>query len=50
MADSLEDGRLIVVDDVGSACWGASECGDELMSDYLVDLEVPPEETVCPPD
>jgi hypothetical protein len=50
MADSLEDGRLIVVDDVGSACWGLSACGDQLMTDYLVDLEVPPDETVCPPD
>jgi pimeloyl-ACP methyl ester carboxylesterase len=50
MADSLEDGRLILVDDVGSACLGVSDCGDQLMTDYLVDLEVPPEETVCPPD
>jgi pimeloyl-ACP methyl ester carboxylesterase len=49
MADSLEDSRLIIVENVGFACWG-SECGDELMTDYLVDLDVPPEETVCPPD
>jgi pimeloyl-ACP methyl ester carboxylesterase len=48
MADSLEDSRLIVVDSVGSACWGTSDCADQLMTDYLVDLEVPPAETECP--
>ncbi len=50
MADALEDGRLIVVDTVASACAGASACGDQLMTDYLVDLEVPPTETECPGD
>ena len=49
MADALEDSRLIVVDGVDSLCWGASECADQLMTDYLVDLEVPTlEETDCP--
>jgi hypothetical protein len=47
MADALEDGRLIVVDAVGSVCSGASECADQLMTDYLVDLEAPAEETDC---
>jgi pimeloyl-ACP methyl ester carboxylesterase len=50
MAHKLEDGRLIVVDSVGSVCWGASDCADQLMTDYLVDLAVPPVETDCPPD
>jgi pimeloyl-ACP methyl ester carboxylesterase len=48
MADALEDSRLIVIDGVDSLCWGASECADQLMTDYLVDLEVPPAETDCP--
>jgi pimeloyl-ACP methyl ester carboxylesterase len=47
MADALEDGRLIVVDAVGTVCSGASECADQLMTDYLVDLEVPAAETDC---
>jgi pimeloyl-ACP methyl ester carboxylesterase len=50
MSEALEDGRMIVVDAVGSGCWGASECADQLMTDYLVDLEVPPAETDCADD
>ena len=41
MAESLEDGHLIVVDAVSSGCWGASECAEQLITDYLVDLDVP---------
>ena len=47
MAESLEDGHLIVVDAVSSGCWGASECAEQLITDYLVDLDVPATETDC---
>jgi pimeloyl-ACP methyl ester carboxylesterase len=47
MADTLEDGRLIVVDTVSTVCSGASDCADEVMTDYLVDLDVPAAETAC---
>ena len=51
MAERLDDSYLVVVDAVGSGCSGASTCADELITDYLVDLELPAAaETSCPAD
>ena len=50
MADTLEDSYLIVVDDQQHApCAGYSQCADDLITDYLVNLDLPAaEETHCP--
>ena len=51
MADAFEDSHLIVVDAVNSGCLFTSACADELITDYLVDLELPAAaETSCPAD
>ena len=41
MADTLEDSHLIVVDAINAGCSGVSQCADELITDYLVDLDLP---------
>ena len=49
MADTLEDGYLIVVDAPGTGCWRDSQCANDLITDYLIDLDVPAaSETNCP--
>lgn len=48
MASALEDGRLIVIEADQHTCYGASQCADEIIDDYLLDLTVPAEETECP--
>jgi pimeloyl-ACP methyl ester carboxylesterase len=50
MADTLEDSYLIVVDAISAGCLGVSQCADDLITDYLVDLDTPAEETDCPAD
>ena len=51
MADAFEDSHLIVVDAVNSGCLVTSACADDLITDYLVDLELPAAaETNCPAD
>jgi hypothetical protein len=51
MADTLEDGHLIVADAISSGCLGESHCADDLTTNYLVDLDVPAAaETDCPAD
>jgi hypothetical protein len=47
MAETLEDGRLIIVEANQHICYGIDECADELIDDYLVDLNAPPEVTEC---
>lgn len=47
MADTLEDGRLVVVTADQHTGYGVNECVDQLVHDYLVDLEIPAEETEC---
>ena len=47
MADTLEDGRLVVVTADQHTGYGVTECGDDIIHRYLVDLEVPAEETTC---
>ena len=47
MAATLEDGRLVVVTADQHTGYGVNDCGDDIIHRYLVDLEVPPEETTC---
>jgi pimeloyl-ACP methyl ester carboxylesterase len=47
MAESLEDGRLIIIDADQHTCYGADACADELIDDYLLNLNAPPEVTEC---
>jgi len=47
MFAALADGRLIVIDANQHTCYGASSCADDVIESYLVDLEIPAEETVC---
>ena len=49
MASALEDGRLVVIVSDGHICYGATECADDIIDDYLVNLDVPPHETDCAP-
>jgi hypothetical protein len=46
MANALEDGRLVIIDAEQHTCHGVP-CADEIVADYLVDLEAPPDETEC---
>jgi pimeloyl-ACP methyl ester carboxylesterase len=48
MAETLEDGRLIIINADQHTCYGADPCADELIDDYLVNLNAPPEVTECP--
>jgi pimeloyl-ACP methyl ester carboxylesterase len=47
MAEALEDGRLIIIDADQHTCYGLDPCADELIDDYLVNLNAPPEVTEC---
>ena len=47
MADSLEDGRLVIVVANQHGGYHANSCVDELVEDYLVDLVAPADETTC---
>jgi len=47
MASTLEDGRLVVIVADQHTCYGVSDCADEIINDYLVNLDVPPHETDC---
>jgi pimeloyl-ACP methyl ester carboxylesterase len=47
MADTLEDGRLIIVEGNFHTCGNENECANELIDDYLVNLNAPPEVTEC---
>jgi pimeloyl-ACP methyl ester carboxylesterase len=49
MADTLEDSHLIVVDAISAGCLRVSQCADDLITDSLVDLDLPAAaETDCP--
>lgn len=47
MADTLDDGRLVVVDAQRHTGYGANSCVVEAVDDYLVDLEPPTDELLC---
>lgn len=47
MADTLEDGRLVIVDAEQHTGYGANDCVTEAVDAYLVSLVVPADETTC---
>jgi pimeloyl-ACP methyl ester carboxylesterase len=47
MADTLEDGRLVVVTADQHTGYGVNDCVDTAVNDYLTDLKVPPALTQC---
>jgi len=47
MADTLEDGRLIVVEADQHTGYGVNDCVNDAVHRYLIDLEVPLDETEC---
>ena len=49
MASTLEDGRLVVIVADQHTCYGVTACADDIINDYLVNLDVPPAETDCAP-
>lgn len=47
MADALEGGVLVTVEAEQHIAYGVNECGDSAVEDYLIDLEVPEDGTIC---
>ena len=47
MADSHEDGRLVVVEAEQHTGYGVNDCVVDLVSDYLVDRVIPDDDTEC---
>jgi pimeloyl-ACP methyl ester carboxylesterase len=47
MADTLEDGRLVIVDADQHTGYRVNDCVNDAVHRYLIDLEVPLDETEC---
>jgi pimeloyl-ACP methyl ester carboxylesterase len=47
MADTLEDGRLVVVDADQHTGYSVNDCVDDVVHRFLVDLEAPADDTEC---
>jgi pimeloyl-ACP methyl ester carboxylesterase len=47
MADTLEDGRLVVVDADQHTGYKVNDCINDIIHGYLIDLEAPDDETEC---
>jgi hypothetical protein len=47
MADALEGGRLLTVEGDEHTGYGINECSVETIDRYLIDLELPAEDTRC---
>lgn len=47
MADSLDDGRFVVVEANQHTGYGVNDCVNDVVDDYLIHLEAPADETVC---
>lgn len=47
MAEALQDGRLVIVDAEQHTGYSASECAQDVVDRYLIDLEAPDNETEC---
>ena len=47
MADTLEDGRFVIVVANQHTGYGTNSCVNELVEDYLVNLVAPADETTC---
>ena len=48
VANSLTTGRLLTYEGGGHATYGHDHCADVYIDSYLLNLEVPPESTICP--
>jgi pimeloyl-ACP methyl ester carboxylesterase len=47
MADSLEDGRLVIVEANEHTGYGVNQCINDVVDDYLIRLDAPEDGTVC---
>ncbi len=47
VAASLESGVLVTVVAAGHTAYGTNQCATDLVDDYLIDLDVPADGTVC---
>ena len=47
IADTLADGHLVTYEGEGHTSFGRSDCVDDLVRQYLVDLEVPADDPRC---
>ncbi len=47
MADTLDDGRLVVVEADQHTGYGVNQCINELVNDYLIELTAPANDTMC---
>ena len=47
MADSLEDGRLVIVEANEHTGYGVNRCVNDVVDDYLIRLDAPEDGTVC---
>lgn len=47
MAETLEDGRLVIVEANEHTGYGVNQCVNDVVDDYLIHLEAPADGTVC---
>lgn len=47
MSNTLEDGRLVIVEADQHTGYGVNRCVIDVVNDYLIDLEAPADETEC---
>ena len=47
MADTLQDGRFVIVEANRHTGYGVNRCIIDLVGDYLIDLDAPADETYC---
>jgi pimeloyl-ACP methyl ester carboxylesterase len=47
MADSLEDGRFVIVEANQHTGYGVNQCVNDIVEEYLVNLVAPADETLC---
>jgi hypothetical protein len=47
MSDTLDDGRLVIVEADQHTGYGVNRCVIDIVNDYLIDLEAPADETEC---
>jgi len=47
MADALEDGRLVIVEANQHSGYGVNRCVNDVVADYLIELDAPTDGTVC---
>ncbi len=50
LADRFDNSHILTVEGYGHTVLGKSSCGDQVISDYLINLEVPEEGATCDQD